>query len=116
MTLLQSGVALFNQQEFFRCHEVLEEAWTVEQGPRRVFLQSLIHIAVGFYHWQRDNHLGAVAQLRKGLLKLEAYLPAYEGIDTARLYRDAQAALASIEHREVGREFPRMHVAPPGTD
>jgi hypothetical protein len=50
---LQTGVRLFNTREFFECHEVLEAVWTLERGPSRLFLQSLIHIAVGFYHCQR---------------------------------------------------------------
>ena len=64
---LVQGIALFNDGEFFRCHEVLEETWRLERGPRRRFLQAVIHVAVGFYHSQRGNPAGAVAQLRKGL-------------------------------------------------
>lgn len=109
MTLLESGVALFNEQEFFRSHEVLEEAWTAENGARRLFLQSLIHIAVACHHWQRRNLAGAAAQLHKALRKLEAYLPAFEGIDTARLDRDAQAALELIETASGTRDYPRIY-------
>src|SRR5579862_383660 len=94
---LQNGVRLFNSGQYFECHEVLEEEWTTEQGPRRLFLQSLIHLAVGLYHAQRHNSAGAVRQLRKGLDKLADYLPSFEGIDTARLHRDALAALELIE-------------------
>ncbi len=94
---LQSGVELFNQRKFFECHEVLEEAWKPEQGPRRLFLQALIHLAVGLHHWQRGNPKGAIGQLRKGLRKLEAYLPSREGIDTARLHHDVVAALSCME-------------------
>ena len=112
MTLLQSGIELFNNGQFFRCHEVLEEAWTPEHGPRRLFLQSLIHLAVAFYHYQRGNPAGAVAQLRKGLRKLESYLPSCEGVDTARLYEDAQTALEHIEgHCEQWR-YPRIRLIP----
>jgi predicted metal-dependent hydrolase len=91
--LLKSGINLFNNRQFFACHELLEAAWTPERGPRRAFLQSLIHLAVGCYHSQRGNHVGAVRQLRKGLRKLEGYLPLCEGIDTARLYREGSLPL-----------------------
>ena len=57
--LLERGIALFNHGEYFECHEVLEAAWTPERGPRRFFLQSLIHMAVGFYHSERGNPKGA---------------------------------------------------------
>src|SRR5213076_939941 len=95
--LLQRGIRLFNVGEFFECHEVLEEVWTPERGPRRLFLQSLIHVAVGAYHDSRGNPVGACRQLRKALRKMEAYLPECEGVDTARLYRDARKLLEEIE-------------------
>src|SRR5207302_7958147 len=106
---LQRGILLFNQREFFECHEVLEEEWTPERDPRRLFLQSLIHLAVGLYHASRDNPVGASRQLRKGLRKLSGYLPSCEGIDTARLHRDA---LAVLERIEAGESFepPRIHL------
>ena len=102
---LQSGIRLFNHREFFECHEVLEEEWTPERGPRRLFLQSLIHLAVGLYHHQRGNPEGAVRQLRKGLRKLAGYLPVCEGVDTARLHREALAVLARIEEGECFEHF-----------
>ena len=64
--LLRNGILLFNNCEFFQCHEVLEETWTKEVGPRRLFLQALIHLAVGFYHCERANPPGASSQLKKG--------------------------------------------------
>jgi predicted metal-dependent hydrolase len=105
--LLARGIQLFNAREFFVCHEVLEEEWTPERGPRRLFLQSLIHVAVGLYHVERGNPVGAARQLRKALRKLSAYLPEWEGVDTARLYRDANAALAAIE---AGSPPPEMQI------
>lgn len=109
---LQNGIRLFNERQFFHCHEVLEEAWVPETGPRRIFLQSLIHLAVGFYHVQRKNPAGASGQLRKGLSKLARYLPSCEGIDTARLHRDARAALQSIEGDAAEFEYPQIHISP----
>lgn len=107
--LLHRGIELFNSGRFFECHEVLEEAWTPQQGPRRLFLQSLIHVAVGFYHQQRGNPDGALRQLGKGLRKLAGYLPVCEGIDTWRLYREALAARARIEVGEAPAVYPRIH-------
>jgi len=107
--LLGQGIHLFNHREFFECHEVLEEAWTPERGPRRLFLQSLIHVAVGFYHCQRGNPVGACRQLRKALRKMAPYRPSCEGVDTARLYREAEERLAHIEAGEIVEEFPRIH-------
>ncbi len=94
---LQRGIELFNEGSFFECHEVLEEEWTPLRGPRRVFLQALIHVAVGMHHWQRGNARGASGQFQKGLRKLEPYRPFCEGIHTGRLYRDVEGALKKVE-------------------
>ena len=111
---LQHGIDLFNRREFFVCHEVLEEIWTPERGPRRLFLQALIHFAVAFYHDQRGNPVGATRQLRKGLRKIAAYLPVCEGIDTASLERDGQAALAVTETGATLDGYPPMRYSVPG--
>jgi len=90
------GVALFNARDFYECHEVLEELWKPSVGEERLFLQAVIHFAVGFYHHEEGNPIGAELQLRKALSKLAGYLPAYLGIDTDRLYREGQAAFGVI--------------------
>ncbi len=108
--LVQRGIQLFNSRRFFECHEVWEEAWTPERGPRRVFLQSLIHFAVALHHAERFNAVGAGRQLRKGLRKLAGYLPCCEGIDTARLHAEG---LIALERIEAGAEFepPLIHLS-----
>ena len=108
--MVERGIALFNRGEYFACHEVLEEAWTPERGPRRLFLQSLIHVAVGFYHHQRGNPAGAARQLRKGLRKLDAYVPVCESVDTARLQREVLLVLGRIEAGEEVAGYPRIHL------
>ncbi|HYM10014.1 MAG TPA: DUF309 domain-containing protein, partial [Bryobacterales bacterium] len=56
--IMARGIALFNGRQFFECHEALEEIWMPARGPKRLFLQALIHFAVGFYHHQRSNREG----------------------------------------------------------
>jgi predicted metal-dependent hydrolase len=108
---LAHAVELFNRREFFVCHEVLEEIWTHERGPRRLFLQSLIHFAVAFYHDQRGNPVGATRQLRKGLRKLARSLPECEGIDTAGLHGDGLAAVAITEAGGALGGYPTIRAA-----
>ena len=38
--LSQRGIQLFNNREYFKCHEVLEEAWTGEVGAAATFSAS----------------------------------------------------------------------------
>ena len=110
-TLLQQAIQLFNDRKFFECHEALEELWMPERGARRRFLQGLIHLAVGFHHSQRGNLEGASLQLRKGLRKLDAYLPSCEGIDTGRLCREVRSMLDRVEAGQGAAGYPQIHAA-----
>lgn len=105
-TARQRGIELFNAREFYECHEVLEDLWRPTQGEERFFLQAVIHFAVGFYHHQRGNQRGAELQLRKGLRKLAGYLPLFQRIDTAKLYREGLAALDTILAGGCIEQFP----------
>jgi hypothetical protein len=101
------GVEMFNQGEYFESHEVLEAAWVPTEPPARFFLQALIHVAVSFHHLHHDNLIGAVRQMEKALAKLEPFQPAYAGLDTRRLFKEARAWRAFF----VG-EAPRPASAP----
>src|SRR6185295_2020612 len=94
------GIQLFNDGEFFECHEVLEDLWRPTQGPHRLFLQAVIHFAVALYHYQQNNPAGARRQLRKSLKKLAGYLPEYEGVDTGTLYREGVLLLDRLAKSE----------------
>ena len=102
------GIELFNAGEFYECHEVLEDVWRPSRGEERYFLQALIHFAVGFYHHQQGNRIGAELQLRKGLSKLAGYLPVFDGVNTAQLYRAGLVALEKIEAGGSIQDFPRI--------
>ena len=106
--LFREGIELFNRGEFFECHEVLEEVWTPTKQPERWFLQSIIHFAVGFYHHQKGNPIGATRQLKKGLRKIQGYLPEWGGIRTASIEGEARRCLAIIESGGRIEEFPKI--------
>jgi predicted metal-dependent hydrolase len=113
---LEQGIAHFNAREYFQCHEVLEDVWLGESGPRKQFLQSIIHFAVAFHHARRANPLGAVRQLRKGIAKLARYLPAYEDVDTSRLFDEGLRCLAALEQGVPLPEIPLIHLLPDDDD
>ena len=53
------GIRLFNECEFFDCHQVLEDLWQETLGPERKFYQGLIQAAVALFHFGNEN-LGGV--------------------------------------------------------
>jgi hypothetical protein len=68
----------------------------------------VIHLAVGFYHHQQANPPGAERQLRKGLKKLAGYLPEFDGVNTALLYREALVCLEAIVSGRAPERFPQI--------
>lgn len=106
--LFRRGIELFNEEEFFECHEVLEELWTFSQQPDRWFLQALIHFAVGFYHHGRGNRNGATRQLHKGLIKLSSYLPSWDGINTGEIAEAVRERLSRIESDLEIPNYPKV--------
>ena len=91
------GVELFNAQSFFAAHDTWEELWRETRGSHRLFYQGLIQTSVGFYHLLNTNYPGARSQLGKALSKLDLYLPAYHGIDTARFVDRVRKCLHDAE-------------------
>lgn len=100
--LLERGVAQFNDRLFFECHDTLEELWSGLRGPSRSFFQALIQLAVGFYHLDNGNRVGAARLFERALSRLSAYPQRYAGLETAplraaaRLWREATAADAPL--------------------
>lgn len=94
---LHKGVAEFNQQLFFECHETLEEIWLEEQGEDRKFYQGLIQVAAGYFKLQQRVPAGALKLWRTGIEKLEPYTPVFLGIDVEGLISAVRRHLADLE-------------------
>ena len=53
--LVLKGIKEFNEGEFYKCHEYLEEAWMQEPHRVRSLYQGILQVGVGFYHLQNGN-------------------------------------------------------------
>lgn len=89
--LLLEGINLFNQGEYFECHEVIEQAWNEEKAAVRVMFQGILQIGVACYHVQNKNWRGAMKLLDRGLPKTRRFAPSCMGINLAQLMSDADA-------------------------
>jgi uncharacterized protein len=101
---LQEGLRLFNERHFFEAHEVLEDAWHIERGESRLFLQGLIQLCAAFHHFQNGNLRGAAELLQRGADKIRRYPEGYRGLETARLLREADAFRSKAERMRDGQE------------
>ncbi len=90
-------VELFNREEFWECHEVLEDAWR-ESGSD--FYHGLILYASAFVHARRGNRHGILAQLEKATAEIAPYPPAYLGLDVAKIRRHAARCRRLVEARK----------------
>src|SRR5437899_11431916 len=86
---LRVGVHLFNAEEYFECHEVLEDLWRAEAARLRELYQGILQVGVGFYHLKRGNYRGAVNLLGYGLARLTRVPSDALGLDVAGLAVDA---------------------------
>ena len=99
---LLEGIRLFNEGEYYECHEAIEHEWHAETRPIRRLYQGILQIGVGLLHAQRGNHSGALLLLADGIDKTSEFAPVCLGIDTGRLAAESQAALDRL--RELGPE------------
>jgi hypothetical protein len=91
---LHRFLELFNAQEYWESHEVLEGPWR-EGGSD--FYQGLILYASAFVHIKRGNAHGVRAQLAKAERRLAGYRPSYLGIDVDGVLSYAARCRESVE-------------------
>ena len=80
MTQFFKGIELFNQEQFYDCHDVIEEVWLVEASDKRPFLQGIIQAAAAFHHYQHGKCGAARSLFSLAVQKLEAYPEVYCGV------------------------------------
>ncbi len=101
---LIEGINLFNTGKYYEAHDFLEDLWYDVHDKSKDFIQSLIHLAVGFYHiTEKDNPNGAILQLNKSIKKLEPYKPKFENVDTRKLGEEIESCIKEIERYMDGK-------------
>ena len=98
------AIRLFNDREFFDCHDVLEELWTETTSEERRFYQGLIQAAVALFHFGNGNLGGARKLYRSSSQYLEPYGPWYMGFDVAAFLEDFDRCFAELV--SAGETYP----------
>ena len=47
---LDEAVMLFNDREYYKCHDYLEALWNMAQEPTKTLIHGILQCAVGFHH------------------------------------------------------------------
>ena len=95
---------LWREEQFWHCHEALEEIWLDAPCPRKRFLNGLIHGAAAIFQVRRSggnssHAVGAARQLVRARVKLEPFCPTYEQLDVERFLCGVEAEVAPLIQR-----------------
>ncbi len=69
----------FNTGEYYECHDLLESIWLGDRENR--YLQGMLQMAVGIYHYEYGNVKGARLMFQSALIYLQKYRPYYWGVN-----------------------------------
>jgi len=89
-------------QDYFECHEVLEDYWKKQTDQKRDSVWvGLIQVAVAFYHHRRGNWRGSEKMLQKAIDILKKQMEQLDdlGIDSKSWLQQLSGRLAAIQHR-----------------
>ncbi len=96
------GLQLFNEREFFACHDVLEELWTDVIGEEKEFYQGLIQAAVALFHFENTNLGGAARMYLSAKRYLKKYHSPYMGIDLNQFLNDLDCCFEELLQEKDG--------------
>jgi predicted metal-dependent hydrolase len=62
---------LFNDERYWKCHEVLENIWKQSEGEEKRLLNGIILVAAAFVHFQKGENQTCLSILRRAHGKIE---------------------------------------------
>ena len=93
---IDEGIRLFNEHEFFSCHDVFEDFWAEQNLPEKTFFQGMIHAAVCLHHFEENNLSGARKMYGSFLRYVTPFAPIFAGIEVAKLMGDMELCFAEL--------------------
>ena len=107
---LREGIRLFNERQFFACHEILEDFYQNAAAENRPFLEGLIQLAAAFRLFADFGETkGSVRMIYQALIRFENFQPAYLQVRVRDL---CQAAEAWAKAAEAAKLQPSMETIP----
>jgi len=94
--LYREGLRLFNEEEFFECHDVWEELWSESQGAERKFIQGLIQASISLFHFGNENFGGAKKLYLSTRKNLDPYGDQYMGVELGQFLQDYEACFREL--------------------
>ncbi|MFA5583450.1 MAG: DUF309 domain-containing protein [Bacteriovoracaceae bacterium] len=69
---MEEGIALFNEQKYWECHESFEDLWMEDRNDNaRNIYWAIIQVAAACIHYRNENIIGAQGMITKARQKFE---------------------------------------------
>ena len=101
----KKGIELFNEQEFFECHEVIEDLWLATQDEYKDLYKGVIQAAVALHHLKRGNSRGAKKLYRTSTRYLTKYQPKALGLSVEKLIQGMKYCIEEDKKKIPKLEF-----------
>lgn len=104
-------IVYFNEnQDFFECHEVLEDYWkSIPHRTKEHPLATYILLATSLYHWRRGNTVGALRSLEKAFVRFKTMVATYpnftQDINFDQLVHDIEHSISLIKDEQPFSSF-----------
>jgi predicted metal-dependent hydrolase len=95
---LRDGIRLFNDQQFFASHEVLENFYQDTESDNKPFLEGLIQLAAAFRLFVDFGEVkGPVRMIYQALIRFENFQPAFLQVKVNELCQTVEAWAKAAE-------------------
>lgn len=84
----RTGIEMFNDGHYYKCHDYLEEAWMEDEGPGRDLYRGILQVGIAYFQIERDNYRGALKMLLRVRQWLDPLPDLCRGVNVARLRED----------------------------
>ena len=98
---LRDGIRLFNDGQFFECHDILETVYQEADDTHKPFLEGLIQLAAAFRIFCDFGEIkGPVRMIYQALIRFENYQPAFLQIRVKDFCQAAEAWAKAAEKKD----------------
>ena len=97
----KKGIELFNNEEFYECHEIIEGLWLATEDEYKDLYKGVIQAAVALYHLKRGNLSGARELYRTSSHYLNQYKPKVLGLNVEKLLHDMKVCFESMNDQKI---------------
>lgn len=101
----EEGIVLFNQGEYYKCHDALEAAWNDDKSATRDLYKAVLQVGIAYFQIERGNYRGAMKMLLRVRQWLTPLPPICRGVNIAKLRENVaqvQTMLSELGPERIG--------------